>query len=862
MVSVGGRIRRWAGVVGVGLILLSGDNGSPILGPGGAWQRDAAMSVLARSEPGTGVGQKGARSLDESAEADVSLPEGLAGAAAALAVRDFARALQLTQPPTEDPRLEVPPEDQSESWVWVGVLRGRALRGLGRSEHAVAELTPRWASKVSSRFFPLDVLGMELARAKLDWAESLEPAAADAERKEASRILDRVQRLDDVRNLAEMRVLQAEAALAMQGTSPAKSASLARSAVRAVGNVLADYPNHPRYGELWLAKARAMVRAGQVVEAAETFRSIFIQRAGEPEADLAWADLEALAQVQSRVKWRPLSTPESIDRAVAARNLRWVELSRQILDTVIDDPKTPGYLRDDARSQRTWTAYKQRDFAQCANDMRPIYARSPTSEHRDRLLRCLERGEMYEEALEIWAAQAKTKRKAARLTAAWEAVQLAYRAGRYEEALKWLQTYEKDTKGRGQERAWLHAWLPMRLGRVDEAIEGFERAERYAVDRTRARYFRGKLLLGHPEDGKKNEGATLLAALVQNDPYGYYGLASWQRLRDANRDAPEIPPIEPMRDEGVHPTRLDTQSAFDDLDEQFGDGWPAIRRARQLYGAGYLEEARREVRIAVESFLLRGGRTGGVHNESYIVGLGWKSSWTHPTFKLSKSAKADLRQRDSSEALRIGLRELSRGLDEPHRYIRLSTPEDGHWKARWQPRAFRWALEREARLQEIDPVHLWSLMYTESRFRRFVVSPVGARGALQIMPWTGRQLAERLGEFKGSFDADSLFDIDTNAHLSAYYVAELLRKFHGQAPMAYASYNGGPSNVARWLKAKHGSPAPLQMDVFIEEMVFTESYRYAKRVMEVSAVYALLYGGGVPRWDNTVDPNFESNIDF
>src|SRR5690606_29794435 len=125
------------------------------------------------------------------------------------------------------------------------------------------------------------------------------------------------------------------------------------------------------------------------------------------------------------------------------------------------------------------------------------------------------------------------------------------------------------------------------------------------------------------------------------------------------------------------------------------------------------------------------------------------------------------------------------------------------------------------------------------------------------------QLSERLGEFGGSFDADSLFDIDTNAHLSAYYVAELLRKFHGQAPMAYASYNGGPSNVSRWLKAKaSGGTSPLQMDVFIEEMVFQESYRYAKRVMEVSAVYSLLYGDGVPRWNNTVDPSFEDNIDF
>jgi soluble lytic murein transglycosylase len=144
-----------------------------------------------------------------------------------------------------------------------------------------------------------------------------------------------------------------------------------------------------------------------------------------------------------------------------------------------------------------------------------------------------------------------------------------------------------------------------------------------------------------------------------------------------------------------------------------------------------------------------------------------------------------------------------------------------------------------------------------------VVSPVGARGALQIMPWTGRQLADRLGELEnGRFDNDSLFDIDTNAHLSAKYVAELLHKFHGQAPMAYASYNGGPSNVARWLAAKSKAPGGVELDEFLEEIAFSESNRYAKRVTEVFAAYSLMYHGEIPHWSNKVDPEFEDNIDF
>ena len=177
---------------------------------------------------------------------------------------------------------------------------------------------------------------------------------------------------------------------------------------------------------------------------------------------------------------------------------------------------------------------------------------------------------------------------------------------------------------------------------------------------------------------------------------------------------------------------------------------------------------------------------------------------------------------------------------------------------------FRPVLEREAASRGLDPNHLWALMYTESRFRRHVVSVVGARGALQIMPWTGRQLAERLGEYDGSFDFDTLFDINTNARLATYYVSELMAKFHGQPAMAYASYNGGPFNVSRWLAAKSsgGGGTTLELDEFIEEIPFRETGRYTRRVLEVKAAYDLLYKGELPRWTNSVDPKFEDNINF
>jgi tetratricopeptide (TPR) repeat protein len=617
-------------------------------------------------------------------------------------------------------------------------------------------------------------------------------------------------------------------------------------------------------GEFWLERTRALVRAGKVKDAAAELRSIAINRAGEPESDEAWAELEALAAAHKGVKATPLSSSEKLAKALAARSLRHVDLSRQLLDELVDDPKTPGYIASQAKGSRAYTASKQRDYAQCVDDLLPAFERTGNFDLRDRVLRCLERGGMYEKALEIHDARTKQiKRKGMKSLSVWTALHLAYRGGLYERAEQYLKEYETLSTGNRQERAWLHAWLPMRLGRVDEAIAGFEAAERYGSDRRRAQYFRGKLLVGSEDAAKKELGRKLLLRVIESGPTRYYGLLARQRLVDAGMKPPPMPKLTPMAGEAVHPTRAETQAKFDALDATFGEAWPPVRRGKQLYAAGFIEEARREVRIAEHALRTMGKKSRGPRNESILVGLGWKGDWSYPRVGPTKDGRKQMRDGTLREALRAGLLSLSRGVDEPYRVAHLSTGADGSSKARWHPRAYRAAVEREARLWKIDPMHMWSLMFTESRFRRFVVSPVGARGALQIMPWTATQLARRLGELDGgSWDTDTLFDIDTNAHLAGYYVAELLRKFHGQPQMAYASYNGGPSNVARWLEAKSKGPVPLERDVFVEEIAFRESYNYTRRVTEVFAAYSLLYKGKLPEWSNAVDPEFEDNIDF
>ncbi len=819
-------------------------------GPADPDEGEAAAAVVAAAEalgrPAAAVGQG-------------EVLTGMRGAATALGARDAARAIALAKTILAGPDAAA----GSGAWFLAGATLGRAQMLAGDPDAAIVALQPRVEHAQLAKFFPPDVLGVELAEAELAYARlpGADATLADARLGAGIARLRKLERREPIRNYAQMQVLQAQMLAAK------RDAGSARQAAAALAEVLGQYPHHPERGRMWLDQARALDRAGRTSDATAQLRTITIERSGEPEGSVAWEELAAIAARTGKAR-APLTDVERLAAATAARRNKRADVSREMLEQLIADPGTPAPIRGQAERSRSYTASKQRDWGTCAADLRKAYAASGNFDVRDDLLKCLERGAFYDEAIALRLSELEGKRgkkKAFRAHVTWEALELAIRGGKYERARDLLDRYEKDGKAHGQDRAWLRPWIAHRLGDDAAAIAGFAAYEKkYRSDAKRARYFLGRMQVRSSDPLVKAAGGQVLRALAGADALGYYGLQARQRLLDAKLETPAVPTLVPVAEELSPPTRAAAEATLSQLAADYGDAWPSIERARQLYVAGYNDEARRELRVTVQAYLTRGKKAGGPRSEDILVGLGWKANWKYPRVAPTKEGRKTLRDGAAVEAMRVGLREVAFAMQEPNAYVRLSTSKDAPFKARWTLRAFRPAVEREARLRKIDPKHMWSLMYTESRFRPHVVSHVGARGALQIMPSTAHQLAERLGETDAGhfFDTDRLFDIDTNAHLSAYYVAELLAKFHGQAPMAYASYNGGPSNVARWLAAKSQSPAPLEMDTFIEEIAFSESYRYTKRVMEVHATYALLYEGDLPRWTNAVDPTFEDNIDF
>lgn len=100
----------------------------------------------------------------------------------------------------------------------------------------------------------------------------------------------------------------------------------------------------------------------------------------------------------------------------------------------------------------------------------------------------------------------------------------------------------------------------------------------------------------------------------------------------------------------------------------------------------------------------------------------------------------------------------------------------------------------ESTKTDIDRELVMAVIYTESGFNNFAVSPVGAVGLMQLMPATGRVLATELGiEWQGT---RTLLDPISNVRMGTLYLAELRAKY-GNWNQALAAYNWGPGHIDR-----------------------------------------------------------------
>jgi soluble lytic murein transglycosylase len=104
----------------------------------------------------------------------------------------------------------------------------------------------------------------------------------------------------------------------------------------------------------------------------------------------------------------------------------------------------------------------------------------------------------------------------------------------------------------------------------------------------------------------------------------------------------------------------------------------------------------------------------------------------------------------------------------------------------------------ESEKRKLDPMMVVAIIRVESGFQSTMVSPMGARGIMQIMPDTGRFLTETLSDEYGLrpalFRPESLDDPLLNIRLGVYYLHDLTKQFQN-LNLALLAYNAGPGEI-------------------------------------------------------------------
>lgn len=133
---------------------------------------------------------------------------------------------------------------------------------------------------------------------------------------------------------------------------------------------------------------------------------------------------------------------------------------------------------------------------------------------------------------------------------------------------------------------------------------------------------------------------------------------------------------------------------------------------------------------------------------------------------------------------------------------------------------------------------MWAITRQESLFNPTVESSAGAKGMMQVLPSTAREIARKNDI---PYHQSKLSDPMYNLRIGSAYLGEMVRHFNGSYILAIAAYNAGPGRSRQW-QAKFGHPgrSPEEAVDWIERIPFSETRNYVQRVLENLQVYRAL----------------------
>ncbi len=150
------------------------------------------------------------------------------------------------------------------------------------------------------------------------------------------------------------------------------------------------------------------------------------------------------------------------------------------------------------------------------------------------------------------------------------------------------------------------------------------------------------------------------------------------------------------------------------------------------------------------------------------------------------------------------------------------------------PLAYSSVIRQQAAEKHLDPALIAAVIYAETKFDPRQ-SSAGAEGLMQILPGTAEYLARRSGAT--TFTISDLGTPQVNIAYGSYYLRYLLDQYRGSEMLALAAYNGGMTNVDRWLAQARGQGSQLG----VAQIPFPETRAYVERVIQAQQDYRHTY---------------------
>jgi soluble lytic murein transglycosylase len=355
-----------------------------------------------------------------------------------------------------------------------------------------------------------------------------------------------------------------------------------------------------------------------------------------------------------------------------------------------------------------------------------------------------------------------------------------------EAAPYWRRLLAENPDGKYVERAcWRAAWADYRAGRYEAAAQVLERTARLRPPSTATPGFLYWAGRSRAALGQNDRARQLLEETVQRYKNVYHGL----RARDVLSRLPPAPAAAPPQILVAGPSP----------EPEPGVPERQATRVRQLLLIDRLDEAQAELQAL--PFSRRGQAT--------IAWIDWRRGRLRPAITAMKRAFPEW----------IG--EAGDRL-----------PPDV-WRILY-PLRFDDTLRAKAAEEALDPSLVAALILQESTFDEGALSRAGARGLMQVIPATGRNLARDL---RVPYRKAALHDPGTSLDFGTRYLRQMSDRFGGQVERVLAAYNAGPHRVDAWTGARPGMPA----EEFIESIPFSETRYYVMIVLANREQYRRLY---------------------